>query len=118
MSRPAIAVLFLCLVATSGSTAMSETSKELVNHGLRIELDAVTGAIRSLTNRLTNDKYDIRTPAWRIETGTRLITPDAAKNFGFDDRQAWFTYDAGGIEVKLTYSTVAETDFVEATLVI
>jgi hypothetical protein len=90
---------------------------QLSNRGLGVKIDGKTGAITSLTNRLTNERHQVRTMPWRVETDTRIISPAAAaRDSGSDERSAWFTYEQDGVAARLTYAIVPNADCIEATL--
>jgi hypothetical protein len=78
---------------------------KLVNHGLTVEMDPTTGAIRSIANPLTGDRHEVRTSAWQLETDQRSIAaPAPVEASPPDPHAARFDYRDGDLTVRLSYS--------------
>src|SRR5687767_6382293 len=83
--------VFLIVMPLQAAALLAEPLK-LSNSGLSVEIDGASGAITSLTNRLTNDRHAIRTVPWRLETDKRAISPTVARASGSDEHNAWFEH--------------------------
>src|SRR5687768_621417 len=107
-----VAAAILLMAGHSAVAAAELTSRGLVV----VEVDGKTSAITALTNRLTNERHQVRTIPWRIKTEARSISPTAARDSGSDERSAWFTYQQDAVSARLTYATVPNADCIEVTL--
>jgi hypothetical protein len=107
---------FVFLLMQLFPAALFSKSLQLANHGLAVEIDEASGAITSITNRLTNDRQRVRTLPWRLETNNSVISPTVARGFRSDERSAWFEYEQDKIKTRLTYTIPADSDWMEAAL--
>jgi hypothetical protein len=89
---------------------------ELSNHGLSVEIDSASGAITSLTNRLTNDRHALRAVPWRLEIDKRVISPTTVRASGLDEHNTWFEYEQDDTKARLIYTVPVEADWMEAVL--
>jgi len=85
----------------------------LRNEGLEIEIDSASGGLTRVVNRLTNETYDISSPAAGVETTAGRWQTTEVESTSTNDDSAAFQQDFGPVAVDIEYRLPAGQDYLE-----
>ena len=86
---------------------------KLENRFVAVEIDQVSGAVRSIRDKELNSTYAYAGIGFEVTTATGTVRSVKAQSADIKGGEAVLRFADGGLEVKLHYTLGAEDRFVE-----
>src|SRR5262249_20797254 len=95
----------LCFLQVSPSHAAEQNGFSLASSQIEVGLDAQTGALSSVVNKLTGAKKSTRDVAFTIFTDRGIITSERGRPIAssHDRKTANFEFESNSLTIKLVY---------------